>query len=92
MQHHNKSSRRKASSIASTTSSSSSTSAKSHPYLGNQQINAIESWKTSVPTKSIRPQDMPDEDPVIQAYLQTKMALFQSMEKQKIAATSRDFR
>ncbi|KAF2163598.1 hypothetical protein M409DRAFT_57478 [Zasmidium cellare ATCC 36951] len=50
-----------------------------HPYLGDRQLNAIESWKTSVQAKSTCPMRVAGEDPVIEAYLQTKMALFRSL-------------
>lgn len=65
---------------ASTTSSAHTRSSTSsnHPYLGDRQVDAIETWKTTVPAKSTCP--IPTrEDPVIEAYLQTKMALFQSL-------------
>lgn len=74
--------RRNPSNTMSTSTSSSNythSSAASHPYLGDRQVDAIESWKTTVPGKMTCPPRLPEEDPVVQAYLQTKMALFESL-------------
>ncbi|KAK4500982.1 hypothetical protein PRZ48_006788 [Zasmidium cellare] len=51
----------------------------SHPYLGDRQLDAIESWKTSVQAKQSCSMRGPGDDPVVEAYLRTKMALFQSL-------------
>lgn len=70
--------------------SSTSTSA-SHAYLGDGKVLAIESWNASVPAKGAH-SIAEDIDPVVQAYLETKMALFRSVASngsQQIAATSR---
>lgn len=60
----------------STTSSSSST----HPYLENREIDAIEHWNESIPPKATRAANVSnDADPVVQAYMQAKMALFHDL-------------
>ncbi|KAK5133892.1 hypothetical protein LTR08_007121 [Meristemomyces frigidus] len=49
----------------------------SHPYLDSSEVCAIKHWNDSIPTKSIQAPAVPgDVDPVIQAYMQAKMALF----------------
>lgn len=51
-----------------------------HPYLGEQKVNDIESWTAGISTKPTQHHGLPDDiDPVVQAYLQAKMALFQSL-------------
>lgn len=79
--------RHQSDSMTATTTASNctaSSTASNHPYLGDRQVDAIESWKTTVPAKSTCP--IPTrEDPVIEAYLQTKMALFQSLVSAKDA-------
>ena len=50
-----------------------------HQYLGDRKKTAIEGWNDTVPKKSTRPKDVPEEkDPVIQAYLEAKMSLFRN--------------
>ncbi|KXT01457.1 hypothetical protein AC578_9523 [Pseudocercospora eumusae] len=76
------------SSTSSSTKSTSSTGSV-HKYLGDRKISSIEAWNTGVPTKSTRPHSMPQEhDPIVQAYLQTKMALFESIAKHKNSSQS----
>ena len=61
---------------ASTASGSDST----HPYLHDREISAIQHWNEGIPTKSTREDIRPDDvDPVIQAYMQAKMALFHNL-------------
>ena len=48
--------------------------------MGETQRSAIESWKASIPKKAAWPHSGPEDvDPVVQAYLETKMALFRSI-------------
>ncbi|KAH9831070.1 hypothetical protein Tdes44962_MAKER02148 [Teratosphaeria destructans] len=62
----------------STTSTDSSTAASSaHAFLRDGEISAIETWNDSIPAKSMRPKD--DQDPAVEAYMQAKMALFNSL-------------
>ncbi|KAK3047823.1 hypothetical protein LTR09_010798 [Extremus antarcticus] len=50
---------------------------KPHPLLGSGDKMDIESWNDTVPQKSSRLKDMPNEqDPNIQAYLEAKLSLF----------------
>ena len=55
----------------------SAESTNSHPYLQSKEVYAIEHWTDSIPTKSKAAPAVPD-DPVIQAYMQAKMALFKN--------------
>lgn len=58
-------------------STSNATLSSQHPYLGNGKVSSIESWTASIPTK--RAHGIPEDiDPVVQAYLETKMALFRN--------------
>ncbi|KAK4544171.1 hypothetical protein LTR36_004381 [Oleoguttula mirabilis] len=60
--------------------STTSSSSRSHPYLGNREVYAIEHWNDSIPAKATCGPNVPDGvDPVIQAYMQAKMALFQTL-------------
>ncbi|KAK5164649.1 uncharacterized protein LTR77_009855 [Saxophila tyrrhenica] len=62
----------------SSTTSSSTRSACQHQYLDSGEQTAIESWNNTVPQKAMKANEMPDErDPVIQAYLEAKLSLFQ---------------
>lgn len=66
-----------ASTVSTSTKSSSSST---HPYLGNKEVSAIEHWNESIPTKSKRATDTPnDVCPAIQAYMQAKVALFNDL-------------
>lgn len=63
---------------SSTHSSTSMTSSKSsHCFLAESEVSVIEHWNDSIPTKSTARQE--DYDPVIDAYLKAKMALFKKM-------------
>lgn len=76
---------------ASTVSTTSEPASSSHPYLGDGKAMAIESWTASIPAKRAHGSSE-DIDPVVQAYLETKMALFRSAagnSPQRIAAVSR---
>lgn len=89
-----KSTRRKKTKTALSTVSSSTASSinSTHPYLGDREISAIENWNDSIPGKNQRAPSAPnDQDSVVQAYLQAKMALFQNLhvsKKQSISSMS----
>ncbi|KAI5365296.1 hypothetical protein Slin14017_G051860 [Septoria linicola] len=74
---------------SSTTSSNRSASPTSsyngHQYLRDGKASDIASWTAGVPPKSTNPNGiMYDEvNPAVQAYMQMKMALFQSMSRSK---------
>ena len=60
--------------------STASSSGSTHPYLRDREISAIEHWNDGIPAKNIREETRPnDVDPVIQAYMQAKMALFHNL-------------
>lgn len=79
-------------------SSSGSTASKKAPraiypaLLSQAEREFIESWKQSVSEKSIRDADEPlDQDAVVQAYLASKLRLFQlSLEKEKAQESRSD--
>lgn len=66
---------------ASSTSTSSCSSPSSiHPYLRDREVGAIDRWNDQTPSKPAIPTRTPtDTDPVVHAYLQAKMALFQNL-------------
>lgn len=53
------------------------TSSISHPYLGKREISAIEDWNDGIPPKKAKANL--EEDPVVKAYMQEKMALFHNI-------------
>ena len=72
-------SKAKASKSAPSSTTTASATGDDHPYLGDQEKSAIESWNNTVPKKSTRPKIVPEEqDPVIQAYLEAKLSLFRN--------------
>lgn len=48
-----------------------------HRYLRDQDVAAIERWKQDIPTKRSS-NKRGDADPVVEAYIQAKLALFQN--------------
>jgi hypothetical protein len=69
----------KPASPSTTTSTTSSPSKTSHPYLAEREVSAIEHWNDSIPSKATGANATSKEgDPVVQAYLQAKMSLFQT--------------
>lgn len=76
---------RTASSMTSSDRSSSPNSSYTHQYLGDSKASDIASWTAAVPAKTTNPNGiMYDEvNPAVHAYMQMKMALFQSMSRSK---------
>lgn len=76
------------STVSSTRSSSLNTSScttHAHQYLGDNKASDIASWTATVPAKTTNPNGVlyDEVDPTVQAYMQMKMALFQSMSRPK---------
>lgn len=85
-----KTKRRKAKAPESISSSTSTNSSQtSHPYLGARQASAIQRWTVDVPTRSTKTTNRPDKrDPIIEAYLEAKLALFRSTATSKTVAVT----
>jgi len=72
--------RKKTKTAASVDSLSTTTSTgtdNSHPYLGDEERSVIETWNEK--SRRARPSSATPDDPVVQAYIQAKMALFQTV-------------